>query len=142
MKRDRQEIESIDCSETIHQTNPVEKRNRTSSAPSHPLCGDFVEVVFQFLPPEDLFYTIPFVCSHWRHLFPKLDNILWKKFCPQKLLCHITETKDTNTESCISLAAETWIILNYSRENLLLSFKLYINKLKKEKISKLLQKRC
>ncbi len=91
MKRIRPEI-GADTTDT----NPPEKQSKINSITFHPLCVDFIEVVFQFLPPADLYYTTPFVCSHWRHLLPKLDKMLWKKLIPQQLISCITETNNTS----------------------------------------------
>ncbi|KAL9646513.1 hypothetical protein ABK040_006507 [Willaertia magna] len=63
---------------------------------SHPLCQDFIEIVFKYLQPEDLYYTIPFVCSFWRNYLQKIENLLWKTYCPLNLLKLIKEDKYTN----------------------------------------------
>ncbi|KAL9647382.1 hypothetical protein ABK040_011746 [Willaertia magna] len=65
-------------------------------SPPHSLCQEFIEHIFKYLPPTDLYYTIPFVCSFWRNLSHNIKLFLWKKFIPLNLLQCFKEDKYTN----------------------------------------------
>ncbi|KAL9647998.1 hypothetical protein ABK040_016689 [Willaertia magna] len=88
---------------TIIKERKIKERKITKNNSSLPN-QDFIEIILKYLSPEDLYYTIPFICNYWNNSLQKMENSLWKVHLnnllqnnlKNNLLKNIKEDKYTN----------------------------------------------
>ncbi|KAL9649427.1 hypothetical protein ABK040_016209 [Willaertia magna] len=104
------DYETNNLAELTTRNNKERKLSQTSSSTTcnhkiTQLHQDYIKIIFSYLPPIDLLFTIPFVCSFWYHFInnkdKNIENQIWKNYCPKDLLNFIKEDEFTNYKKLV-----------------------------------------